>query len=141
MLNFKLALIILLVTPINKTTYAETVLYVHTVSYHVNREVKYNENNYGLGLRHYVNQNDLKFQYLTIGTFKNSEYANSKYLGIGYEWGDSIKFSIAAGIITGYKMQEILPFIIPTIRYKNVTLVIAPYPEVATNIVIDVYKF
>ncbi len=114
---------------------AETVLYAHTSSYHVNRVANYNEINYGLGLRHNIANN----RYLTIGTYRNSEYAQSNY--IGYGWQFTKYLGLSAGIITGYKLGDILPYLIPTIKYKNLTLVVLPYPEAVIHLTIDFMRF
>ena len=113
---------------------AETVIQLHTVSYHVNRAADFNEENLGIGFRHYADD----VHYITAGTYKNSEYNQSNYAGYGWEWkqGD-FKLGLSAGIITGYELGEVLPYVVPVIRYKAVSLIIAPYPEVAALLTID----
>ena len=114
---------------------AETVLYAHTVSYHVNREANYNESNYGLGLRHYTTTD----RYITAGTYKNSEYNQSNYVGYGWEFTPYL--GLSAGLITGYKLHKVLPYIVPVIKYKSISLIVAPYPEAVIHLTIDIMEF
>ncbi|MGR3218618.1 MAG: hypothetical protein ACUZ8H_02220 [Candidatus Anammoxibacter sp.] len=125
---------------ISATAKSETVIQLHTVSYHIDRTVNYNEENYGIGVRLYKMGNF--YHYKNIGFYKNSEYKTSKYIGIGWQWKvGEFNLGINAGIITGYSLGEYLPYIVPTINYKRVTLVVVPYPSPVYNITIDILKF
>lgn len=114
---------------------AETVLSLHSFSYHSNRGANYNESNYGLALRHYTT----KDRYITIGTYRNSEDHQSNYVGYGWELNDYI--GLSAGIVTGYKSNNILPYVLPVIRYQNISVIIAPYPEPVIHLTIDLMRF
>lgn len=52
---------------------AETVLQLHTLSYHQNRAANFNEENFGIGFRYYTK----KFNYVNTGIYKNSENSTS----------------------------------------------------------------
>lgn len=114
---------------------AETILYAHTFSYHVNRDANYNEYNYGLGVRHYTTNDE----YITAGTYKNSEFNQSNYVGYGWEFNEYL--GLSAGVITGYKLRSVLPYVLPVFRYKSVSLIIAPYPEAVIHLTIDFMRF
>ena len=116
---------------------ADTVIQLHTVSHHINREANYNESNYGLGIRHYTT----KGRYIIAGTYKNSEYNRSNYAGYGWEFGNDFKLGISAGLITGYSLGKVLPYIVPIISYKGVSLVFVAYPEATTHLTIDLMRF
>lgn len=140
MKNLILATIIIGLTVLSHNLKAETVIQLHTLSYHVNRAENFNEENYGIGVRHYVK--DKYFNYVHAGTYKNSENNTSNYAGIGYEWPvGSFKLGIKAGVITGYSLGDVLPFIVPVVKYKNLSLVFAPYPEAVTHLTIDLMEF
>jgi len=141
MKNFTLATIIIALTILSHNLEARTVIQLHTISYHVNRAANYNEENYGFGVRHYVDDK-YTYDYLTAGTYDNSEDNTSNYLGIGFEWPVGIfTLGIKAGVITGYSLGSVLPFVVPVIKYKNIGLVFAPYPEAVTHLTFDVIKF
>ena len=119
---------------------AETYLQLHTISYHPNRVANFNENNYGMGLRHYV-ENE-KFDYITLGAYKNSEFKTSLYSGVGWEWPIyNFKVGLSAGAITGYSRGSVVPYIVSNIRYKRLNLIISPFIEPVIHLTIDVMKF
>jgi len=119
---------------------AETVIQVHTFSYHENRAANYNERNYGLALKSYVK--DKQFDYVQVGGYKNSEYNTSNYVAIGYEWPvGKVTLGLKAGLITGYSMGNVLPFVVPVIKYKAVSVLFAPYPDAVVHLTIDVLTF
>jgi len=127
--------IILIVFFVIGASEAETVLSLHSASYHANREANYNESNYGLAIRHYTT----KDRYLIAGTYKNSEFNQSHYAGYGWELNKYL--GLSAGIITGYELNNVLPYIVPVIRYQNISLVVAPYPEAVIHLTIDIMEF
>ena len=94
-------------------------------SYHFNRDAGYNELNLGLKYTHYYHQH----RGLHIGGYKNSEYNMSYFVGIEDSWELSEDFavSLGAGIVTGYERTNILPYILPTISYKD-TLHLTVFP-------------
>lgn len=114
---------------------ADTVLSLHSVSYHVNRAANYNELNYGLGLRYYTT----KGRYIAAGTYKNSELNQSKYVGYGWEFNKYL--GVSAGLVTGYDLGEVLPYFVPVLRYKNISLMFSSYPEAVTHLTIDIMRF
>ena len=119
---------------------AEAVLYVSTFSYHQNRAANYNEENFGAGLRYYVKNKD--FNYINVGAFKNSESNTSKYIGVGWQWPvGQFNIGVNAGIIDGYSLNAVLPYVVPIINYKRVSLIFAPYPEAVVHLTIDVMRF
>jgi len=112
-------------------------LYLHTVSYHQDRDANYNEANYGLGVRHNLDDN-----YITGGFYDNSEDHTSAYVAYGWEWPyKGLKLGILAGLVTGYSMGNVLPFAVPVIRYKRAQLLIAPYPSAVVHLTIDVLRW
>jgi len=117
--------------------FSETVIQLHTVSHHINREANYNESNYGLGIRHYIT----KGRYLIAGTYKNSEYNLSNYAGYGWQFGGELMLGVSVGLITGYSLGRVLPYVVPIINYKAVSLVFVAYPEATTHLIIDIARF
>ena len=121
---------------------AETTIQLHTFSKHVNNSENYNEVNYGLGLRIKVDEPHLMHDYFTIGVYENSERHTSHYIGIGYEWKvGNVILGIAGGAVSGYTMGNILPYVVPTIRYKKVAFVFHAYPEATVHMTIDIANF
>jgi len=119
---------------------AETVISLHTISYHQNRAANYNEENYGFGLRHYIKNKS--FHYVNIGTYKNSEQATSKYIGAGWEWNvGELKIGVNMGLIDGYSLSSVLPYVVPVISYKNINVIFASYPEAVVHLTIDLMGF
>ena len=108
-------------------------IYIHTVSYHENREANYNEANHGLGIRHYIDSGE----YIAAGTYRNSEYNQSNYIGHGKEFGGDLKIGFQVGFITGYSVGKVLPYILPTLRYKAFSIVYAPAIEPVIHLTID----
>jgi len=134
MKKYKLAAMLL---ALSFPVFGDTVIQLHTVSYHINREANYNETNLGIGVRYYTT----KDQYIIAGTYKNSEYNQSNYVGYGWEFGDEFKLGLSAGLITGYNLGDVLPYIVPVISYKGVSLVFVAYPEATTHLTIDIMRF
>jgi len=122
---------------------AETVAFAHTVSYHVNRDIDFNEKNYGVGIRHYINTEEEANKYITVGGYRNSEYNQTYYAGVGWEWpiGNDFQLGVVTGLITGYSLGDVLPYVVPIIKYKNISLVVAPYPEAVYHLTIDLVTF
>lgn len=119
------------------SAHAETVIQLHTVSKHVSPG--YNENNYGLGVRHYYE----KYRHWTVGGFRNSENNNSLYAGVGYEWplSDGFKVGLIGGIVTGYEKYSVAPLLVPVLHYKRANLTFAPYPESVVLLSFDIGIF
>jgi len=114
---------------------ADTVIYINTISYHENRQANYNEENYGIGFRYYKSENI----FFSSGYYKNSEFNDSFYAGIGFESKDG--YGVTAGYITGYNKSKIIPFVTPFIKYKNLILHIVPIEEKVIHLTIDVFEF
>lgn len=114
---------------------ADTVLNLHTVSYHEDIASQYNNDNYGFGIRHYNGIN-----YTIFGMYKNSIRKQSFYVGRGLVWnyGD-LDLVLTVGIITGY--YQTMPLVLPSIHYKNVGLVIVPYPKTVLHLTIDIMRW
>lgn len=124
------------------TVKADTVIQLHTVSYHINRAANYNEENYGVSVKHYTVDKNYYFNYVQAGAYRNSENNISFYAGVGFEWPvGEIKLGVKAGVISGYSLGDVLPFVLPVIKYKNISLIFAQYPEAVTHLVIDVIEF
>lgn len=120
---------------------AETTVQLHTVSYHSNRAANYNEQNYGVGIRHYVDTAK-PFSYATVGTYTNSERNTSTYVGIGWEWAVSVaKVGVSTGLITGYSTADVIPYVVFNIRYSRVTVVISPFIEPVLHVTVDLLTF
>lgn len=135
----KLLIVAIIILSVH-TAEAETVLQLHAVSYHQNRAANYNEENYGIGIRHYVENK--QFDYVNAGFYDNSENNTSKYIGIGYEWKVGIfKMGINAGVVDGYSLASTLPYVVPVISYENVSLTFAPYPEMVAHLSYDLAIF
>lgn len=84
---------------------------VHAASYHLDRSVKYNEQNYGLGLRFQT-----EHHFTMIGGYRNSLYRDSFYVGVGkefYSYGP-FSFRLLAGLVTGY-MIPVAPMVLPEV--------------------------
>jgi hypothetical protein len=116
---------------------ADTVVFAHTVSHHVNQSANFNESNYGLGMRHYTT----KDRYITAGTYINSEYNRSNYAGFGWETKGNLKLGLSVGLITGYSLLSVSPYIVPSIRHEGVSLIFLVYPEAVTHLTVDLIKF
>lgn len=118
----------------------EVVLQYHAISYHADRDKNFNEKNTGLSLRYY-NDSDL-YDFLTIGTYKNSDYKQSHYAGMGWSFKKSkyITFNLTAGVVTGYD-NKVFPFITPSVQiFDAVHLHGIAYPKAVVGISIDVVK-
>jgi len=124
----------------------ETIIQLHTVSQHYGENKGYgegnlfedwNEANLGVGIRDYSADG-----YLTYGIYSNSIRKASAYIGYGWEMdvGD-FKVGVVAGLITGYNLAEVLPYIVPVIRYDAVSIVVAPYPEPVVHIIVDILEW
>lgn len=112
------------------------VVYLHTVSHHAN-SASYNEANYGVGIRHYVE----KDRYFTVGTYENSEYTRSNYVGYGADFGSGdFKLGLSAGIVTGYSSLPVVPYLVPSLRYKRLSLMFVVYPEPVVHFTIDLTR-
>lgn len=120
------------------TVEAETIIYLHTATYHEDRESDYNERNWGLGFRHYTDDGFYK----SAGTYKNSEHSQSYYGGVGWEWSvGETKLSVDVGLVTGYIEYDAAPYVVPSIRYKDVRLMYLAYPKAALHLSVDILKF
>ena len=143
MKNFILAIIIIVLAILSHNLEARTVIQLHTISYHVNRAANFNEENYGIAVKYYTAvKKRYYFDYVQAGTYKNSENNQSNYAGVGFEWPVGIfTIGVKAGLITGYSLGSVLPYFVPVIKYKNIGLVFAPYPEAVTHLTFDVIEF
>ena len=91
-----------------------TEIIVYGAAYHTDRSVPHNEVNPGLGLRFKRPQDSF---FYTVGDYKNSEWRNSVYFGVGKEFWrfGPMTFSAMAGGVTGYKMP-VMPIVVPEIQ-------------------------
>ena len=69
-------------------------------SYHFNRTKGFNENNFGLG--------ETKNSW-AVGYYNNSNRKYSTYALHSTLYGDSIKYGIVVGVVTGYTIAPIAP--------------------------------
>lgn len=94
-------------------------------SLHQNREAKYNEKNYGIGLEYHVSK-DFR---LILGEYKNSFENKSEYFGIGYfpfHRGDFSAGIVAIGL-NGYDFEALKKFgfvAAPVVSYEKEKLLL-----------------
>ncbi len=93
------------------------------ISYHFDRDMGFNEKNYGLGLEYTI---DNKWS-VAIGRFKNSEYHMSNYFTAIYQpihYGN-FKFGGGIGVVNGYKglynekSGDYFPMLSPILTYEK----------------------
>lgn len=85
-------------------------------SYHIDRDTKHNESNWGLGFECQVMEKGS----LVGGVYENSYWRQSKYLGVTYlpyKLGPA-KIGAMFGAVTGYD-RTVTPVIIPTIAFEG----------------------
>lgn len=118
-------------------------MYIHTFSYHADRDENYNEENFGLGYKHYLIDGNKNVS-SHFGFFKNSEHRTSPYAGFSIEGNGEVKIGINIGIIGGYhygNKESVIPYIVPSIKYKAMNLIIAPYPKAVIHATFDILEF
>ena len=89
---------------------------LYGAAYHTDRSKPHNEVNPGLGLR--FKSPDSEWFYM-VGDYKNSEWRNSFYFGVGKEmWHfGPFSYSTLIGGITGYN-TSVLPIVLPEVALK-----------------------
>jgi len=95
-------------------------------SYHFERDLGYNEFNYGLGYEHELSSD------LTIagGVYKNSLRRASFYLLGNYypfELGAGFRAGVTGGLMSGYHHAAIIPAVMPTIEWRGQRVAIQAY--------------
>ena len=94
--------------------WAPTTVGVHLVSRHSSYAQRWNDTNPGVYAR-WSNG-------LTVGTFHNSERAQSVYAAWSHDWpvveaaGASLNAGITLGAVTGYQRAPLLPLVAPSLR-------------------------
>jgi hypothetical protein len=96
---------LLLLWLISYSAHAETWLSTSILSYHFDRETKHNENNYGIGVKHFVDERNL----IAAGVYRNSNEIDSGYLVAGRCFYRSTYVCAGgiAGLVTGYERYAI----------------------------------
>lgn len=81
-------------------TIADTYLTATMGSYHSNRDIDYNEHNYGTGIN---------YNQWVIGGYNNSHEKTSIYAGYEYkqQMNAYAAYGVQAGLLTGYKNSEL----------------------------------
>lgn len=97
-------------------------------SFHFTDTEKYNAFNYGIGGHSYFASGT----YLSYGYYRNSEYGNSLYAGMGESFSvyKDIRVGYEVGFVTGYNAGSIAG-ILPTVWVENIKCTIIP--PVGTN--------
>lgn len=95
-------------------------LQINLASHHVDSEIDFNEENFGLGLLWKTD-----YGMVSTGYFKNSLDNDSVYLlyGLGTK-GKWIRFNIFAGAASGYESEQfgnVVPVLIPMISIGNLS--------------------
>lgn len=67
---------------------------------------RFNERNPGLGL---------KVGDWGVGWYRNSESTGSWYAVREWQWGGTVKVGAIAGLVTGYKLMDVMPMAAPTL--------------------------
>ena len=85
--------------------HAETWISTSILSYHFDRTDKQNENNYGIGVKHFVGEWTL----IAAGIYRNSNEIDSGYLVAGHCFYRSTYVCAGgiAGLVTGYERYAI----------------------------------
>ncbi len=107
------------------------------LSYHQDREFKFNERNYGVGMVKHLNDN----HQILAGAYYNSYYNVSKFLAYGVETNafdaGSVDIRIGAelGVVTGYAIAEYMPMVAPkmTLTMGQVSLVLRSIPGIVSS--------
>jgi glutamine cyclotransferase len=89
-------------------------------SYHVNREAKYNEQNYGIGLEYQFNRTWT----VSVGEYKNSFSHKSNYYGVAYTpfTAGDFKAGLFLFNVSGYVMdapRRFQPIAIPAVVWEG----------------------
>ena len=111
--------------PPQKSTWVNFGMY----SFHGKEDVPLNNENYGFGIEYKY----APTQSITAGTFKNSDFEQSRYLGwywLPLQWGP-VRFGGIFGIIDGYSKAlngNFFPAILPAISYEGSRFGVNIYP-------------
>ncbi len=98
-------------------------------SFHGKEDVPLNNENYGFGIEYKY----APTQSITAGTFKNSDFEQSRYLGwywLPLQWGP-VRFGGIFGVIDGYSKAlngNFFPAILPAISYEGSRFGVNIYP-------------
>lgn len=119
----------------------ETVIQLHGLSYHADREADYNETNSGLAVRHYGESSLI--DYVSVGQYKNSIYKTSRYVIAGWEKpiNTVLTIGLVAGVVDGYK-ENMVPMIAPVISlWGRVHIFSAIIPVPVIEVSVDIARF
>lgn len=96
---------------------------IYGAAYHTDRSKPHNEFNPGIGLR--FKSPDSAWFYM-VGDYKNSNWKNSVYAGIGRQmWSfGPFTYSTLIGVITGYN-KYVLPVVLPEVALHWGSLAVA----------------
>jgi hypothetical protein len=96
--------------------YADTWVSATTVSYHLDREQRFNERNPGLGIEHGLTENTRA----VAGFYKNSIYRESAYVGASWAplIAGNVRAGVVGGVITGYRISP-APMLVPVLMVEG----------------------
>lgn len=86
-------------------------------SYHFDREIEYNELNYGATYHYNYSRSQSAF----VGAYKNSHNVVSVTVGgrFRFDVSQDFKLGIIYGGVTGYEYGTVMPYVMPTLSYKD----------------------
>lgn len=104
-------------------------------AYHFERDLGYNEFNYGLGYERDI-QEDWS---VSGGVYKNSIRRAAFYVLANYypfNLGAGFRVGVAAGPVTGYRHVAVVPAVMPTLEWRGERLALQSYviPTIKPNI-------
>jgi hypothetical protein len=99
-------------------------------TYHHDDGGQFNDFNPGLIYRKFLNDK----YYVQGGGYYNSEEAPSFMLGAGREFPltKNLDLGVSGGLITGYKRAPVMPYVMPSLKYKD-RFVVTPLPSRKKN--------
>lgn len=104
---------------------------VHAASYHFDRAADYNERNTGLAIKTPVGK-----YFTQAGAYRNSEYRDSFYVGLGKEaqlYG-ILSARVHAGAVSGYALGTTL-YIMPELvaRFGRFSAIVGALPDISID--------
>lgn len=94
---------------------------LHMNTYHFDRNANYKEDNLG---QYFRCENGF-----TAGSYKNSDWKHSDYVGYSFGWKN---FEVMLGAVAGYKIEP-MPVIIPSVKLPYLPLRVAYLPQAPNN--------
>lgn len=79
-------------------------------------------------------------RFIGVGDYSNSNGKNSRYAIIGkhfFEWDSGVKIGGMAGIVDGYKDNQVTPMAAMTLTYKNMHFIAIPPVQNLTPLTIQ----